>query len=368
MKYCTRCLTPDTRPRVKFDEEGVCNACRWAELKRTKIDWDARWAELEKTGDEFRNEAGSNWDVIVPCSGGKDGSYVAWKMKHELGMHPLCMTLLPQMPTEIGKTNLENFLKAGFDHIAITPNQKVYARLAKKGFTEQGRPKLPFVVGISTFTIRIAMKFGIKLIIYGEEGESEYGGVMRQAYKTKIEREYLVRYYFSGHDPIKYLDTFQRHELKWWMLPSQEELDRRSIFATHWSHFENWDPYLHATFVKDKVGFQMLKEPSVGTFTNYAQLDDKLQDLHAYLMFIKFGFGRCTSDVGIEIRAGRVTREEGLELVRKHDGIFPYKYLDEYLDYFDMTEEEFWKVIDSHANRDVLKKVNGIWKLKEPAH
>jgi N-acetyl sugar amidotransferase len=368
MKYCANCLTPETRPRVTFNKQGICNACTWAEIKRARIDWDARWKELEKTCDEYRDEDGLNWDVLVPCSGGKDGSYVAWKLKHELGMHPLCVTLLPQLPTEMGKKNLENFLKTGFDHIAITPDQKVYARLAKKGFIEQGRPKLPFVVGISTVTIRVAMNFGIKLIIYGEEGESEYGGVMHQVRKTKIDRDYLVRYYYSGHDPVEHLDEFTKHELKWWTLPSQEELTRAGIFAMHWSHFENWDPRLHAEFVKDKTGFQSIRELSISTFTNYAQLDDKLQDLHAYLMFIKFGFGRCTSDVGIEIRAGRMSREEGLELVKEYDGIFPHKYLDGYLDYFEMADQEFWKVIDSHANKDVLEKADGKWELKETPH
>jgi N-acetyl sugar amidotransferase len=364
MRYCTRCLTPSTRPRLVFNEEAVCNACVHAEDKKNSIDWDARWKELEELCDRFRINDGANWDVLVPCSGGKDGSYVAWRLKHDLGMHPLAVTLMPQAQTEIGCQNLENFKKSGFDHIAITPNLQVYKRLAIKGFKEQGRPKMPFVTGISTVTIKVALKFGIPLIVYGEEGETEYGGSTRQMHRRRIDRQYLVDFYYSGHDPIEYLDEFTCGELRWWMLPSQEELDKFELVPTHWSHFENWDPELHAKLAKEKCGMQTLDAHSVGTYSDYAQLDDVLQDLHAYMMFIKFGFGRTTSDAGIDIRAGRLTREEGVELVKKYDGRFPEQYLPVFLEYFEMTKEEFWTVVDSFANTEVLEKVDGRWLLK----
>ena len=332
MQYCTRCLNVSTRPRFTFNEEGVCSACQWAEAKRTTMDWKARWKTLEEICDRYRITDGSNWDIIVPCSGGKDGSYVAWKIKHDLGMHPLCVTLLPQFQTETGRQNLENFKKSGFDHIAITPNPKVYKRLAIRGFKHQGRPKLPFVTGIATFTMKIAVKFNIPLIMYGEEGESEYGGVMTMAYRPEFNREEVVKYYYSGHDTTEYLDEFSKEELRWWLLPAQEEMDKVSLFPTHWSHYENWDPKLHAELAKEKCGLQTVEGTSIGTFTDYAQLDDVLQDLHAYLMFVKFGFGRTTSDVGIEIRADRMTREEGFELAKKYDGIFPEELLPHFLD------------------------------------
>ena len=364
VQYCTNCLNISTRPRIKFNKEGVCNACQWAEAKRTSVDWKARWLQLEELCDKYRCKDASNWDVLVPCSGGKDGSYVAWRLKHDLGMHPLCVTLLPQLQTEIGRRNLENFKNSGFDHITITPNPQTYRKLAIRGFKEQGRPKLPFVTGISTFTIKIAMKFNIPFIMYGEEGESEYGGAMTQARCPKIDRTYLVKYYYSGHDTIEYLDEFTKEELIWWLFPSDEELQNSRLFPTHWSHYENWDPLLHAKLAKEKCDLQTVEALSEGTFTNYAQLDDVLQDLHAYMMFIKFGFGRTTSDMAIEIRAGRMTRRKGIEFVKKCDGIFPEKYLPEFLSYFRITKEEFWQVIDSFANTELLRKKDGYWRLK----
>jgi len=363
MRYCKRCLTPSTRPRLVFNEDGVCNACLHAEAKQTLVDWDARLNELEEICDRFRVSDGLNWDVLVPCSGGKDGSYVAWRLKHDFGMHPLAVTLMPQVQTEIGRRNLENFKRSGFDHIAVTPNPRVYKRLAIKGFKEQGRPKMPFVTGISTVTIKVAMKFGVPFIMYGEEGETEYGGSTRQSSRRRIDRQYLVDFYYSGHDPVEYLDEFDMDDLKWWMLPSQEELDKIEMLPTHWSHFENWDPKLHAELAREKCGLQTLDGPSAGTYTDYGQLDDVLQDLHAYMMFVKFGFGRTTSDAGIDIRAGRLTRQEGVELVKKYDGRFPEQYLDDFLEYFDMTETEFWAVVDSFANTEVLEKVDGRWRL-----
>ncbi len=319
---------PEIRPRITFDELGVCNACIHAEAKKTSIDWKTKWNELEILCKRFRGK--SSWDVLVPCSGGKDGSYVAWRLKHDLKMNPLCITFAPQLPTEIGKQNLENFKKAGFDHLMISPDPQRYKELAIKGFKEQGRPKMPFVTGISTAVLQMAIKFNIPFIMYGEEGENEYGGVSDA--KQKIDRQYLIDYYYSGEDPSKYGG--------WWELPEYFG----GLYPTHWSKFENWDPLVHAELAKEKCGLQT--EEQTGTFTDYAQLDDKLQNLHAYMMFIKFGFGRATSDASIEIRAGRMTREEGLEMVKKYDAVFPDKYLEDYLDYFGMTKEEFWVTVN----------------------
>ena len=163
-------------------------------------------------------------------------------------------------------------------------------------------------------------------------------------------------YYYSGEYPEEMKD------LKWWTLP-----DLEGLYPIHWSNFEYWDPIEHKELAIEKCGLQTI-DKSIGTFTNYAQLDDILQDLHAYFMFLKFGFGRATSDSSIEIREGRMEREIGLTFVKKYDGAFPTKYLDNYLEYFDLTEEEFWGIIDKFANKDILKKVNNHWTLINEAH
>ncbi len=362
---CKKCLTLSTRPRAAFDKNQVCNACLHAEAKRKTIDWDARMDEMRKLCDKYRRDDG-HFDVLVPCSGGKDGSYVSWKMKHELGMHPLCITFNPQMQTEVGRKNLENFINSGFDHILISPNPKVYQKLGQIGFKEEGRPKMPFVTGALTAIFQAAINYNIPFIVYGEEGETEYGGVRTFEERPHMSRKEMIDIYFSGYEPDRHSGKLDltKEDLSLWKFPSQEELDKANVSFVCWSYFEDWDPELHAKLAKEKCGLQTVEGSSVGTYTNYAQLDDKLQDLHAYTMYIKFGFGRAWSDACIDIRRGAITREQGIEYVKKHDGIFPKEYLQDYLEYFDMSEEEFWKTIDSFRSPDIWERVKGEWKLK----
>lgn len=359
---CKKCLTLSSRPRATYDENGICNACNWAKQKK-KLNWKERWKKLEEICDRYRRNDGY-WDVIVPCSGGKDGTYVAWMMKNKLKMHPLCITVKPSIQTQIGKENLDNFIASGFDHILITPNPKVYAALCKKTFIEQGRPKQPFEIAISTALIKMALKLKIPFIMYGEEGESEYSGTPPNFEEFKISKDYLIECYYSGHDPNEeYKGLFDETNLQWFTLPKDEEIKDSKLFATHWSNFENWDPLVHYKLAKEKCGFKKLSRRSIGTFTDYAQLDDKLQELHAYMMQIKFGFGRAWSDACIEIRAGRMTRKDAIKMVKKYDGEFPKEYLYDYLRYYNMTKKEFFDVIDSFRSPDIWKKVNGKWIL-----
>lgn len=344
MFYCTKCVTPSTRPRIQFDENGVCNACNWHERKQTEIDWFKKKREFEIILDKFRDPF--KFDCIVPCSGGKDSSYVAWKLKHEFAMNPLCITFKPQLQTWLGRQNLENFQASGFNHILITPDTDQYKKFARESFINDGMPKQPFVTGISTALLQYAAKFDIKLVVYGEQGEVEYGGTKETETLKRFDHDFLKNIYYEGQDPSEYGP--------WWQMPSESDLN--NVYATWWSLFEDWDSEHNARFAKEKCGLQMMVGGSIGTFTNYSQLDDILQDLHCYLMFVKYGFGRCTSDASIEIRRGRMTRDEGLKVVQKLDGQFPVEYLDVYLDYFEMTEKEFWQVIDSHVNKELLAK------------
>jgi hypothetical protein len=155
VEYCQKCITPSTRPRVVFDENGTCNACNWAEKKKS-IDWNAQRGRLKAICQAHRNN--HPYNIIIPVSGGKDGSYVAWKMKHEFGMNPLCVTFSPPIQTELGRRNLESFRGSGFDLLEIRPNPEVYRKLCKRMFIEQARCKFPFVIGIGTAIAKEALK------------------------------------------------------------------------------------------------------------------------------------------------------------------------------------------------------------------
>ncbi|NQU95473.1 MAG: N-acetyl sugar amidotransferase [Candidatus Omnitrophica bacterium] len=357
---------PSTRPWINHNEHGACNACENAEAKKRNIDWKARWKELEKICDKYRSK-GDTFDCIVPCSGGKDGSIVAWKLKHEMGMHPLCITLAPQLPTKIGIENLHNFINSGFDHLLITPNPQNEKKIALFGMTEQGRPRLSTVLGQTTALVNAAVKFKIPLIVYGEEGHSEYGGVTHMGTKSHFTKEERIQLYFSGNDPDKIAEKIgiKRKDLPWMRFPTLQELQSVGILWLHWSYFEKWNQYEHYLLAKRHCEFKTLPQRSIGTYTNFAQLDDDMQDLHVYFMFLKFGFGRTTSDACIDVRRGALDRKQALALVRRYDGEYPESLIPHFLDYFSMTKEQFDSIIDKWANREVLTKVNGIWKLKE---
>jgi len=350
MKRCITCLNTETRPRVEFNKAGVCNGCQHTE-KKAKIDWEKRWQDLEKLCDKFRNK--NRWDVIVPVSGGKDSSFVAWKLKYDLGMNPLCVTFSPPMQTEIGRINLENFRNSGFDLIEIRPNPEVYRRLCKKMFIEQARSKFPFVIGIGTSVSRVALNFGIPFIMWGENGEEEYGG--KTTSQDFMTYEFMTKFYHEGNDLSKWTDEFTEAELQWWMLPPKKDIEALSV--TWYSKWAPWDDQLHRDVAIEKCGLKGTASQT-GTFTTHSQIDDMMQDLLMYECFVKFGFGRATADCNLAIKAGRMTRDTGIEIVKEQDGEFPLQYLYEYLEYFQMEEWEFWEVLHSHANLDILQQVD----------
>jgi len=191
---------------VEFDEKGVCNGCNWAEKKNTDVDWAAREKELRELCDKYRSKDGNNWDVIVPCSGGKDSYHIAWTLKDKFNMNPLLVKLSALIPTEVGEWNMRNLVKQGLDLIEVTPNLKTYAGLCKKGFIEQGRPQMGFVTGVSTVVLRMSMAMGVPFIMYGEEGESEYGGKEDMRHSTGLKRDWVINTYLSGFDPKEYVD------------------------------------------------------------------------------------------------------------------------------------------------------------------
>lgn len=351
---------PDTRPRITFDHNGVCSACTWAQEKRESIDWDARWKLLESLCDAQRSTR--SFDCIVPVSGGKDSSYVAYMMKHRMNMHPLCVTIRPGLALPIGEKNVLNFIESGYDHIEVTPDPRVTQAINKIGFVEAGRPLLGWMTAVQTAIFRVAVQFKIPLIMFGEEGETEYGGTKKLRHQHYYDAEDSVQIYLSGHDPQQYRSLFPEKALYWLTYPSAEEMREVGVSAAHWSYFENWDPYEHYLVAKEKCGLQEHAERSSGTYNNFAQTDTSLYNLHVYLMYLKFGFGRCTQDVGIDIRRGAMSRKQGLALVRKLDREDPEAYIPQYLEYFEMTRAEFDEVLAKHVNKSLFRRVGSSWE------
>lgn len=362
MKRCTKCIMPDTRPRLTFGADGVCAACEWAEIKKTKIDWEARRAELRTLCDSIRGK--QRYDCIVPASGGKDSTYVADKMKNEFGLNVLTVTITPPLETDIIQKNMMNFLNHGFDNIKVTPNPKIAQEINKYGFVEQGRPLLSWTSCLNSVMFRMAMDYHVPLIMFGEEGETEYGGSTALRYTPYYDIDVAIEVYTYGNDPKQYTKTHDERELSFWLYPSREALKESNFKVAHWSYYENWDSYEHYTFARDHYNMQAAEGRNTGTYTSFGQLDTPLYKLHTYMMYLKFGFGRCLQDACIDIRGGRITREEAVELARKYDGEYIGEDIPVFLDYYQMTREEFDNVLDRHANKDLFEKKNGIWTPK----
>lgn len=359
---CTRCLNTSNRPRIEFNEKGECNACQWADEKQTTVNWDERQEQLKELLNTYRNPDG--YDCLVPVSGGKDSSYVSYKLKYEWGMNPLCITINPPLPFPEGEANLKNFVKKGFDLLALTPNPNIMQKLCRVGLFEAGQSLLGWQIALQTAIARVAVAYKIPLIFYGEDGEVEYGGTTKTKNQMCYDMQYAKDIYLSGN--MKYLDMLDvpHNQLIQWIYPSDEDLKNVSVKATHWSYFENWDSSKNAELAIREFGL-ITRKAKKASYVDFAQNDTPLYDLHAYLMFLKFGFGRATQDAGIDIRRGAMTREEGFEMVAKYDEVYPDQYIQTYLDYYRITKEELDAIFDKWANKELLHKVDGVWKKKE---
>ena len=300
----------------------------------------------------------------MPVSGGKDSSYVAYQMKYEMGMHPLCVNVTPLLEYEVGKNNLNNFIHSGFDCIQITPDPLITRKISRKCLIELGQPLMSWIINVQASIFKIAINFNVPFVMFGEDGEVEYGGDSKLKNSAVYNIEDSIKLYLSGVNPDRFKDDFSAKQLYWWLYPTEEEFRNAGLAIAHWSYFENWDPYQHYLVAKEKAGLKEKPSASVSTYNNFAQTDTSLYDLHVYLMYLKFGFGRCTQDVGVDIRRGAMTRKQGLQLVKMFDGKYPEPFIESYLEYYDITLVEFDAVLDRHANKELFEKVDGKWLPK----
>jgi len=352
---------PSTRPRIRYNSEGVCNACEWAMEKR-RLDWSKRWEELQELCERFRSRNNRHFDVIVPYSGGKNGGYIAYTLREKLGMHPLCVTIRPPMEDAIGIQNIRNFLDRGFDHVMISPNKTVERAIDRDNFVNKGIPMHAFMIAVQTAIFRSAVVYDVPFVMFAEEGETEYGGSTKLKNKATYDVEDSVGLYLSGLDPTKYLESgFTEKDLYWYLYPPSEETKRIGLTVCHWSYFEDFVNYKHYLVAKEHLGLQERAERSIGTYDNFSATDTDLIWLYFYLMYLKFGFGRTTGEVGNDIRRGALTRSQGLNLVRRYDGEFPDRHIDDYLRYYSMDRAEFDGVLDRWANKELFAKVDGRW-------
>ena len=352
--YCSKCLFPETKPDLFFNEEGVCSACVAADQKDNSIDWKQREIDFNTIIDKYKkgpNEIG--YDCLIPVSGGKDSTYQAYFMKEVCGLNPLCVCFETTNLTEVGQANIDNISKMGIDVIYFKKNYKAYRSMVVEGFKRVGDEMWPNHLGIFTIPIHIAVKFNIPLVIWGENPQQEYGGPVESIENKHLNRKWLEE--FGGllgnriQDMVG-VDGLTEKDLTPYFYPSDEDIDRVGVVGLFLGHYFFWDAQKQLEIVK-KYGFSVKEDgPVEGTYTNYENLDEKMHGLHDYLKYVKYGFGRATDHACIDVRNNRLTREEGLKLVKQYDGKYTNYGVDEFVKYSGMTKEEIDVILDSFTN------------------
>ena len=384
VKFCKRCVISNQRPSsvqehiskkadkkvaIDFNKEGVCFACNFADNKPL-IDWEGRERMLKKLLDKHRSKDG-NYDCIVPGSGGKDSCFVSHQLKHEYGMHPLTITWAPHMYTDIGWKNFQSWIQSGFDNILFSPNGELHRILTRLAFVNLGHPFQPFIIGQNNLAPKIAVKLGIPLVFYGENG-AEYGNMSRDPHSPQ--RPWPVGNYhnlYFGGESVDFLlgagHIRTKGDLDIYLPPTVTQMTALDLECHFLGYYKQWSPQDNYYYVSEKMNFESNPDGrSEGTYSKYASLDDKVDGFHYFMTFIKFGIGRATYDASQEIRDGRITREEGVALVRKYDGEFPATYFEEFLEYINISKDKFWEVVDSFRSPHLWGKtfIGQDWKLR----
>jgi N-acetyl sugar amidotransferase len=358
IRYCTRCVMPETKPDLAIDTEGACSACRNFE-RRSAVDYRERKQQLLSILERYRSKDGSNYDCIVPASGGKDSTYQALRMK-ELGMNPLVVTATTDKLSTIGRANIENLKNLGFDYVEATPNPVVRRRINKFALTTVGDISWPEHVAIFTIPIRIAVQMQIPLIVWGENSQHEYGGPAAAAENNTLNRRWLEE--FGGLLGLRVSDLasmagIEMKHLIQYTYPSDAELQRVGVTGIFLGYYIPWDGYGNALYAQAH-GLQTYHRAVEGSLVNYENLDNCQTGIHDYFKFLKFAFGRATDLACMHVRRGRLSREDAVRIVRLHDGKFPNEYLgatlEEILEEIDMTRDEFVKVCDRFTNKKLF--------------
>jgi len=358
IRYCKRCIMPDTKPDLQFDVQGICSACRSFEA-RAAVDWEVRKQELQGILRKYGSADGSNYDCIVPVSGGKDSTFQVIRML-QLGANPLCVTSTTDMLSDLGRKNIENLKHLGVDYVEVTTNPVVRRRINRLALTQVGDISWPEHVTIFTIPVRIAVQFGVRLLVWGENPQNEYGGPAAAAQDNTLTRRWLEE--FGGLLGLRVSDLIgqegieSRHLIQY-TYPSDADLKRVGVTGIFLGHFIPWDGFTNA-LVSQAHGFITYNKCVEGSMVNYENLDNIQTGIHDYFKFLKFGFGRATDLACMQIRRGRLARNDAIEIVREHDGTFPWEYLGVKLDCvlreIGMTEDEFVRCCDRFTNKKLF--------------
>jgi len=383
VKFCKICVISNQKPNpvVEFknnnnlkkgtniDNSGICNACRYHELKKN-IDWDERENKLLKILDKYRGKG--SYDCVVPGSGGKDSGYTAHILKYKYGMNPLTVTWAPHLYTDIGWKNFESWSHVGgFDNLLFTPNGKLHRYLTQQAFLNLLHPFQPFILGQKNIGPRIALNFSIPLVIYGEN-TSEYGASITENFEPIMETKYFSYdegedIYYGGKNINQILKetTFNLNDFQAYLPIKKNEVKKKKINVFYLGYFHKWDPQEMFYYASENTGFKANNQRTEGTYSKYSSIDDKIDNFHYYTTYIKFGIGRATYDASQEVRNEKISRDEAIGLIKTYDHEFPEKYFKDFLEYVDISKKKFFGTIDKFRSPHLWEYKNNSWNLRQ---
>jgi len=367
MKYCKNCFMPTTKPGLALDEQGICPACRHAEMRKD-IDYDKRFEELKQLCKKYKRDDGY-YDCIIAVSGGKDSTYQTYILKEILGMNPLLIsTGDPFTKTNAGQHNIQNLCDTfNCDLISLQLSPNLVKRMVKIAFEEFGSPTWPIDRAIYCYPVKMAINMKIPLIIYGENVSWEYGGVLDHSQETYSAKDQIKNDVAKNIDfELWYQNGIIDKELNMLKYPSEEEIDAAKIEPIYLSYFIPWDGYRNYEVAK-KYGFKDLTNEwhREGYIEHYDQIDSVAYLINVWMKYPKFGFARATDMVGYWKRAGRINKEKSLELIKEHDHKLDQKVLEDFLNFTGYTQREFWNIVEKFWNKEIFYKTrDGLWKLK----
>ena len=368
VKYCKKCLFPDTKPDLYFDDEGICDACKSAERKHgteNAVNWDVRAKYFDELLVNARKNAKGWYDCIIPVSGGKDSTWQVYAMKKIHGMNPLAVTFDQFDQTETGVHNLEILRLIGVDHVHFTLNPNIVRLLVRKGLEIVGDQYWVNHVGIYTVPFHFAVRFQIPLVIFGENPQFEYGGPAKSRDNMIMDRrwrqEFGLMRGFREEDMVD--DEISLEDLRMLQFPSDEAVHEAKVMGTFYGHFFKWDAGKHTELIK-QFGWKPLLSPPAGSWVDYENCDMKYIDIRERVKYLKFGYGRATDQLNIELRHGRITREEALKIVKEVDGKVDPDNVREFCNYLNISNDDYEEIMDSFVNHDIFRKNEcGEWVL-----
>lgn len=348
MRICTRCIQPDTRPKLYFNDEGICGACLWKEQKEN-IDWDERRSKLNEIAECAKKYSKGSYNCVIGVSGGKDSTKQALTARDNLGLRCLLVNSEPDNITDIGRYNIENLKNLGFDVFSIRPNPKLMKKLVKRDFYKYLNPVKVTEYSLYASSYIIAEQFNIPLIIQGENAALTLGISL-----SGLDKNYDALKANEGPTHSfgwkEYLEEERVNEKDLFLFYyEQEKLRQKNIQAIYIQYFlKEWSYRGNAEFAqKHGMKYRENFDPnSFGTYMPFAQLDTNLHVVNQMLKWIKFGFGECVDHACYDFRDGRISRSEAIDLVKKYDGKCDPKFIDEFCQSIDITIDEFWKIVN----------------------